>query len=179
MDGPAGAVHERRPLKALRGRVVRVHARVMEALAGHPVTRRSLLAGAASVAAGWGSLGPSGATASRAAGVLDAASPGAADWRAFARDLSGALLRPGDDRYAQAVRTFDPRRDGVRPRAVVQVSGHGDVVTTLDFVQRFGLAVRPRSGGHSYVGASTGNGVLVLDTGGFGCIRVAPGARQA
>src|SRR3954451_6854422 len=86
------AVHKRMPLKALRGCLVRVHARVMEALAGHPVTRRSVLAGAASVAAGWGSLG---ATASRAAGGVATASPGAADWRAFARDLSGALLRPG------------------------------------------------------------------------------------
>jgi FAD/FMN-containing dehydrogenase len=61
---------------------------------------------------------------------------------------------------------------------VVQVGGHGDVVTTLDFVQRFGLAVRPRSGGHSYVGASTGNGVLVLDTGGLRSIRVVSGAHQ-
>jgi FAD/FMN-containing dehydrogenase len=103
---------------------------------------------------------------------------GAADWRALARDLRGALLRPGDSGYARAVRTFDPRRDGVMPRAVVQVAGDGDVVATLAFVQRFGLAVRPRSGGHSYVGASTGNGVLVLDTGGLRSIRVATGARR-
>jgi FAD/FMN-containing dehydrogenase len=88
------------------------------------------------------------------------------------------LIRPGDHRYEQAVQTFDPRRDDVMPRAVVQVAGPDDVVATVDFVQRFGLAVRPRSGGHSYVGASTGNGVLVLGTGGLRSIRVASGARR-
>jgi FAD/FMN-containing dehydrogenase len=88
------------------------------------------------------------------------------------------LLRPGDKRYSQAVRTFDPRRDGVMPRAVVQVAGDGDVVATLDFVERFDLAVRPRAGGHSYVGASTGNGVLVLDTGSLNSIRVASSAQR-
>jgi len=59
---------------------------------------------------------------------------------------------------------------------VVQVAGEADVVTTLAFAQRFGLAIRPRSGGHSYVGASTGNGVLVLDTGALRSVRLASAA---
>jgi FAD/FMN-containing dehydrogenase len=74
------------------------------------------------------------------------------------------------------VETFDPRRDGATPLAVVKVAAEADVVRTLDFAQRFGLALRPRSGGHSYVGASTGNGVLVLDTGGLQAVRLDPSA---
>jgi FAD/FMN-containing dehydrogenase len=71
---------------------------------------------------------------------------------------------------------------------VVQVAREADVVQTVAFARRFGLAVRPRSGGHSYVGASTGNGVLVLDTGALHMVdldptshhlRVGAGARLA
>ena len=69
------------------------------------------------------------------------------------------------------MKTFDPRRDGATPLAVVQVRTESDVVRTLDFAQRLGLALRPRSGGHSYVGASTGNGLLVLDTGALDAVR--------
>jgi FAD/FMN-containing dehydrogenase len=105
-------------------------------------------------------------------------SPTAADWRALADELRGSLLRPGASRYPEAVKTFDPRRDGVTPRAVVQVAGEADVVATVDFARRFGLAVRPRAGGHSYVGASTGNGVLVVDTGALRSVHLSPTAAR-
>jgi len=90
----------------------------------------------------------------------------------LAGDLKGVVLRPGAALYPTAVRTFDPRRDGATPLAVVQVAADSDVVRTLAFAQHFGLAIRPRSGGHSYVGASTGNGVVVLDTGPLRSVRL-------
>jgi len=74
------------------------------------------------------------------------------------------VLRPGTPDYSSAVKTFDPRRDQLKPTAVVQVISEADVKACLAFAQRYRLVVRPRSGGHSYVGASTGNGVLVVDT---------------
>src|SRR3954453_23387970 len=145
-----------------------------------------MLRGAASVAVGLGSVGAGSATPGWSFGPRAQASPGAADWRALAQELRGVLVRPGASRYAQAVRTFDPRRDGATPRAVIQVAGEADVVTTLAFVQRFGRELGARSCGHSYGGASTGNGVVVLDTGALrsvplasaaGRVRIGPGVR--
>lgn len=78
--------------------------------------------------------------------------------------MHGTVFRPGNRGYPSAVATFDPRRDTLQPLAVVQVVSDADVQATLAFAERYGLPVRPRSGGHSYVGASTGNKVLVVDT---------------
>ena len=85
------------------------------------------------------------------------------DWSALDRKLSGRLLRPDDSGYQAAVRTFDPRRDNQRPLAVIRAADAGDIADSLTFASDHGLSPRPRSGGHSYVGASTGNGVLVID----------------
>jgi hypothetical protein len=74
------------------------------------------------------------------------------------------VFRPGNHGYSGAVATFDPRRDSLQPLAVVEVLSDADVQATLAFAERYRLPVRPRSGGHSYVGASTGNKVLVVDT---------------
>src|SRR3954471_1136139 len=137
----------------------------MEGLGEQRLTRRSVLGGAASLALGLAAGLSAGGTSPSWSAPRGHGSPGATDWRGLAGELQGVVLRPGAALYPTAVRTFDPRRDGVTPLAVVQVAGESDVVRTLAFAAHFGLAVRPRSGGHSYVGASTGNGVVVLDTG--------------
>ena len=127
-------------------------------IADHKFTRRTLLgAGAATALAAGTSFGSLPTAA--------AAGPKAADWKSLAKQLNGRLFRPGQDGYASAVKTFDPRRDGQRPLALVRAAGAGDVKDALRFAVKFGLKPRPRSGGHSYVGASTGNGVLVIDCG--------------
>jgi FAD/FMN-containing dehydrogenase len=95
-------------------------------------------------------------------GVADAAVPTSA-WKHLAGELDGKLLRPGDDGFARAASTFDPRRDGKRPVAIVRAASAGDVAAAFAFCRSHGVHPRPRSGGHSYVGASTGNGVLVID----------------
>ena len=100
------------------------------------------------------------------------------DWSALDRKLSGRLLRPHDSGYRAAVRTVDPRRDNQRPLAVIRAADAGDIVDSLTFATDHGLSPRPRSGGHSYVGASTGNGVLVIDCAGLDTISYDAGSRQ-
>jgi hypothetical protein len=100
------------------------------------------------------------------------------DWLALDRKLSGRLLRPDDSGYRAAVRTFDPRRDNQRPLAVIRAADAGDIVDSLTFATDHGLSPRPRSGGHSYVGASTGNGVLVIDCAGLDTISYDAGSQQ-
>lgn len=86
------------------------------------------------------------------------------DWAGLARGLAGSLLRPGDGAYLSAKLLFNPRFDASHPLAVVRAAHTADVVETIDFARRYGLAVRPRSGGHSYVGASSANKAIQLDT---------------
>lgn len=87
--------------------------------------------------------------------------PTAADWRALMRRVRGDVLRPSNSRYDAARLLFDRRFDDVHPQAVVRVASDGDVADVLDFARQHDIAVRVRSGGHSYVGASTGPGIVV------------------
>jgi FAD/FMN-containing dehydrogenase len=81
----------------------------------------------------------------------------------LSRELDGDLLRAGEPGFRAAKRLYDPQFDQVRPAAVVQTAGADDVATAIRFASRHGLVVRPRSGGHSYVGASTEVGCLQVD----------------
>jgi len=84
-------------------------------------------------------------------------------WAAFEAGLQGDLVRPGESGYAAAHRLYDPRYDGIRPTAVVRAEALSDVVETIKFARAHDLTLRPRSGGHSYVGVSTGAGAIQLD----------------
>ncbi len=85
----------------------------------------------------------------------------AADWSALGRDLAGHLVRPGDADYDTARLLFNPRFDGQRPTAIAYCANPSDVAECLAFVRRFGVAVTPRSGGHSYAGFSSGPGLVI------------------
>jgi len=89
----------------------------------------------------------------------------ATDWAALDRGLAGDVVLPESTGYDAARHTYNTRFDGVRPIAVVRCADPADVAATLAFTRRFGLAVVPRGGGHSYIGASTLSGGVVLDTG--------------
>jgi FAD/FMN-containing dehydrogenase len=56
---------------------------------------------------------------------------------------------------------FDPRFDTIRPAAVASVASARDVAHCVDFARRFSLPISIRSGGHSYLGASTGRGLVI------------------
>ncbi|GAB1820414.1 FAD-binding oxidoreductase [Herbidospora sp. RD11066] len=85
----------------------------------------------------------------------------APDWRALDKTLKGRLVRPGDASYATAKRVFNVAFDNAAPRAVAYCATAADVAACVGFARRNGLAVHPRSGGHSYAGWSTGPGLIV------------------
>jgi FAD/FMN-containing dehydrogenase len=108
---------------------------------------------------------PSFTATPTAAGVTQVASAPAtataADWSALGRGLAGRLVRPADADYGTARLLFDPRFDGARPAGIAFCDNPSDVAECLAFVRRFGVAVTPRSGGHSYAGYSSGSGLVI------------------
>src|SRR6266567_2999968 len=98
-----------------------------------------------------------------------------ADWAALARNLQGTLVRPDNPQYPVAYQLYDPRVDYIRPAAVAYCASPADVQTCLAFVNRFGLPLAPRGGGHSYAGYSTTPG-LVLDVTRMNTVKVDAGA---
>lgn len=65
------------------------------------------------------------------------------------------------------------------PTAVVEVASADDVAEAVVFARRFGLRIRPRSGGHSYVGASTTDRGLVIDVRRLRRVAYDPGSQTA
>ena len=65
--------------------------------------------------------------------------------------------------YARLRPVFNGRYAGVRPAAIAQPLDARDLAAALKVARARGLAVRVRAGGHSYIGASTVAGGVVLD----------------
>jgi FAD/FMN-containing dehydrogenase len=135
-----------------------------------PIDRRTLLRTATA-----GAVVAAAAPHATAQHAAARSSVTAADWRALARDLDGRLLRRDSRGFRRAARLFDPRWDDRVPTAVVQAEHADDVATALAFARRHSIPMRPRSGGHSYVGASTVQGGLVVSTRGLRRIRYTGG----
>ena len=74
--------------------------------------------------------------------------------------LLADALRPGDDGYDAAARTFFATG---RPALVVRPREPDEVAAALRYATAHGLAVSVRSGGHSPVGDSTNTGGMVID----------------
>ncbi|NUR98961.1 MAG: FAD-binding oxidoreductase [Kribbellaceae bacterium] len=108
----------------------------------------------------------------------------APNWNAFARSLKGRLYLQASSGYAAAHQLFNPRWDSVRPTAVVKAAAPSDVQKAINFARANRLVLVPKSGGHSYVGASTIANGMQLDVGGLksmsyanGVLTVGAGAR--
>lgn len=82
---------------------------------------------------------------------------------ALATAMRGPVFLPGTAAYARLRPVYNGRYDGVRPAAIAQPLDAGDLAAALKVVRARGLAVRVRAGGHSYIGASTVAGGVVLD----------------
>ncbi|WP_326854413.1 FAD-binding oxidoreductase [Actinocrinis sp.] len=121
-------------------------------------TGRSTASGSAPLGTGAAARSPS-ATASAVASTPATASP--ADWTALNRGLAGHVVRPGDGDYDTARLLFNPRFDGQRPAGIAYCENPSDVAECLAFVRKFGVAVTPRAGGHSYAGFSVGPGLVI------------------
>jgi FAD/FMN-containing dehydrogenase len=90
-------------------------------------------------------------------------SPGSPDWGALADSIQGQVTLPSSADYAGAKNLFNSRYDNSTQAAVVTVQSTGDVQQAVVFAANNGVQVAARSGGHSYIGASAANGVMVID----------------
>jgi FAD/FMN-containing dehydrogenase len=124
-----------------------------------PIDRRAVLRGGGAVAA----LAAADLLARPLPFALGRTGPTQADWTALQHDIDGDVIQRGESGYAVAHQLFDPRFDDLRPLAVVQCTSAADVATTIRFARRHSLRCRPKAGGHSYVGASTLQGGVVID----------------
>ena len=77
--------------------------------------------------------------------------------------IHGHVFNPGDPGFQRAAHVFNPRFDHVLPTAVARPINGPDVQRAIRFTVGQGIAVRARSGGHSYAGYSTLSDGVVLD----------------
>jgi FAD/FMN-containing dehydrogenase len=124
------------------------------------ISRQTFLRGAAGALAA-GALVGSG----RAGGA-----PIATGWDGLA--IGGQVIQPGTPQFGSAKAVFNTNYNGMTPAAVVVPTSLADVQKAMAFAAANNLKVAPRGGGHSYVGASTANGAMVLD------LRQLPGGVQ-
>jgi FAD/FMN-containing dehydrogenase len=73
------------------------------------------------------------------------------------------VLQPGNPQFATRKQVFNTNYNGFTPAAIVTPTSAADVQKAMAFAAANNLKVAPRSGGHSYIGASTANGAMVFD----------------
>ncbi len=78
----------------------------------------------------------------------------------FRKGIVGEVVLPGSAGYADA-RLLYNRRFSPRPVMIVRAAVEEDVVRTIAFARTNGMRLATRSGGHSYIGASGGGGVML------------------
>ncbi|MGO8884664.1 MAG: FAD-binding oxidoreductase [Streptosporangiaceae bacterium] len=167
--GPVAPAADRRRFLLGAGAVIGAGALLPRSLTGEHQAAEHARAGARTQRAVWLSSDRSG--------------PSNADWAALRASLSTHdLVRPGQRDYRQAKQLFDPRFDRLEPAGIAYCGRPNDVAACLSFATRFKLAVRARSGGHSYAGWSSVTGGLVVDVSrmssfgvGNGTVRVGAG----
>jgi FAD binding domain/Berberine and berberine like len=95
--------------------------------------------------------------------VRATADPIASGWEALSTAIGGQLLLPDNGQFATAKQVFNTNYNGSSPAAIVTPTSAADVQKAMAFAAAHNLKVAPRSGGHSYIGASTANGAMVFD----------------
>ena len=91
------------------------------------------------------------------------AEPLATGWEGLSAAIGGHVLLPGGGEFAAAKQVFNTNYNGSSPAAIVTPTSVADVQKAMAFAASNKLHVAPRSGGHSYTGASTANGAMVFD----------------
>ncbi|HYB34871.1 MAG TPA: FAD-binding oxidoreductase [Mycobacterium sp.] len=118
------------------------------------ISRQTFLRGAAGALAAGAVFGAVRATAD----------PNTSGWDGLSAAIGGRVLRPDDGpRFATAKQVFNTNYNGFAPAAIITPTSPADVQKAMAFAAAHNLKVAPRGGGHSYVGASTANGAMVLD----------------
>lgn len=115
--------------------------------------------------------GGGGSTPVPAPAPIPAPTPGP-DWSSLSRQLQGALLLPGQADFDRLRPAANARYDALAPQAIARCAGAADVAAALAFARDQKLAFAGRSGGHSYLGASSG-GALLIDVGAMDGVQLA------
>jgi FAD/FMN-containing dehydrogenase len=92
--------------------------------------------------------------------------------------LRGALLRPSDAAYKQALRVYNAMIEK-RPALIAHYVDVADVIAVVNFAREHELTLAVRGGGHSGPGLGTCDNGLVIDLSGMKGIQVDPSARTA
>src|SRR4051794_5594745 len=77
--------------------------------------------------------------------------------------MRGPVLLPGTPAYARVAPVYNARYDSVHPAAVALPLDARDLAAGLKVARARHIPIRIRSGGHSYIGASTVAGGVVFD----------------
>ncbi|MGZ4585197.1 MAG: FAD-binding protein [Mycobacterium sp.] len=117
------------------------------------ISRQTFLRGAAGALAAGAVFGSARATAA----------PNPTGWEGLSTAIGGQVLLPDNGAFGSAKQVFNTNYNGSTPAAIVTPTSPADVQKAMAFATAHNLKVAPRSGGHSYIGASTANGVMVLD----------------
>jgi FAD/FMN-containing dehydrogenase len=88
---------------------------------------------------------------------------GPRNWTVLADAIEGRVILPSSVDYAGAKNLFNTRFDESTPAAVVVVRSTDDVQKAVAFAANNGIKIAARSGGHSYTGASSADGAMVID----------------
>jgi FAD/FMN-containing dehydrogenase len=117
------------------------------------ISRQTFLRGAVGVLASGAVFGTTRAAADPDAG-----------WGGLASSIGGSVLLPANGaQFTTAKQVFNSFYNDSNPAAVVTVSSQSDVQKAVSFAAAKNLKITPRGGGHSYVGASSATGTMVLD----------------
>lgn len=133
--------------------------------------RRWLAAGAGALVSSWLSGCGGGDNAGTPVTPVTPTTPDGGPYAALARQMKGQLLLPGQGNFNVLSLPANARYDSVTPVALARCVGADDVSAVLSFALANQLPFTARSGGHSYLGASTGTG-LVIDTGPMDGVRM-------
>jgi FAD/FMN-containing dehydrogenase len=96
----------------------------------------------------------------------------------LAEQVSGPVVRPGDDVYEDARHVYNAMIDA-HPAAVVRCTTTADVVATVRVAAESGRAVAVRGGGHSVPGFGTADDAIVADLSGMQAVDVDADVRTA
>jgi FAD/FMN-containing dehydrogenase len=125
----------------------------------HEISRQTFLRGAVGALAAGAVVGSVRAGSGRVS-----ADPIASGWDPLVSAIGGQVIRPDNGpQFATAKQVFNTNYNGSTPAVIVVPTSPADVQKAMAFAAAHNLKVAPRSGGHSYIGASTANGTMVLD----------------
>jgi FAD/FMN-containing dehydrogenase len=127
-------------------------------MSARAISRQTFLRGAAGALAAGAVFG-----SGRVGSVRATAAPNASGWDGLSTALGGKVLLPDNGQFAAAKQVFNTNYNAFTPAAIVTPTSAADVQKAMAFAAANNLKVAPRAGGHSYVGASTANGAMVLD----------------